>query len=481
MQIDHPLWTSAELAASCGGLTARPWYADGLHVDSREILPGDLFVALQGATSDGHDYVAQAFDRGAVAAVVSKETKGIKNDDPRLVYVEDTSAALSRMAKHARSRAPAGVIGVTGSAGKTSVVHALKQCLGNLDDTHSSIRSFNNHVGVPLSVARMPRDTRFGVFEVGMNAPGEIRFGSDHVKPDVALVTTIGSAHLGGFADMNAIAIEKASIFRDLQPGGMAVFGIDHPYSDDLLMEAARAGVMAITVSVTEKADVHPIRMTEHHNCTCLTANVFGTPVTYKIAQPGREWVLNSLLILAAVKALGADIGRAALALATLEVEPGRGVSHNLQLGYGTATLIDDSYNANTLSIRAALRRLSLAQTATNAKKIAVLADMQELGSRSEEIHLSLIADLKRFGISKVIAFGDQMEIVGRGAGIPTERWDNPEVSAENLMQALNAGDVVMVKGANSAGLGKLVSGMIEISNQETDLPVEGMFRAHGI
>jgi len=471
MQINEPIWTSAEMAAACGAITVRPWYADGMQVDSRQIMFGDLFVALRGSDTDGHNFVADAFERGAVAAVVCDQVPGIDGGDQRLVHVADTMEALNLMAIHARNRAPSYVVGVTGSAGKTSVVQALRQAFERAGPTHASIKSYNNHVGVPLSVARMPRQTRHAVFELGMSSAGEITHGANIVRPDMAVITTIGAAHTEGFQDVASITREKAALFDALPKGGVAVIGLDHAYSEQLLGHAKDAGAMAITVSVLHNADVRPIRMTEHHNCTCLTADVFGTLVTYKIAQPGREWVLNSLLILAAVKAAGADLGQAALALASLEAEPGRGRAHQLNLGHGHATLLDDSYNANPLSLRAALRRLSLVPVCAPGKRVAVLADMQELGSKSEELHLSLLGDLKRFNVNKVIAFGDQIASLGEHAGIATERWNDPEISAARLMNQLSRGDAVMVKGANSAALDSMVAGMLEISRNEEVLP----------
>lgn len=468
MKIAEPLWTSAELSAVCGGIVARPWYADGMQIDSREVLPGDLFVALKGEVTDGHNFVQDALSRGAVAAIVSGPVEGVDPGDQRLVQVADTYDALRRMASHARGRAPVKSVAVTGSAGKTSVVQALRQSLERVGQTHASVKSFNNHVGVPLSVARLPRETRYSVFEVGMSGPGEITYGAAIAQPDVAIVTTVGAAHAGNFADETKIAEEKASIFNTLSPGGVAVIGMDHPHSELLRSQAAEAGVTAITVSVIGDADVKPLRLTEQHDCTCLTADVFGTPVTYKISQPGREWVLNSLLVLAAVKAVDADLGQAAVALAALQAEPGRGRAHAINVAGGTATLIDDSYNANPLSIRAALRRLSLTPVTSPRKRIAVFADMAELGKHSEDIHLSLVRDLKRFNVNRVIAFGDQMASLGEMAGIPTERWSSPKECAERLMAELRAGDAVAVKGANSAGLDALVSGMLKISNDET-------------
>lgn len=468
MNIVEPLWTSAELGAVCGAIIARPWYADGLQIDSREVLPGDLFIALEGQTADGHSYVQDAFSRGAVAAIVSKPPEGIDQSDQRLIHVADTLAVLKLMAEHARYRAPLQAIAVTGSAGKTSVVQALRQTLERISETHASVKSFNNHIGVPLSVARLPRQSRFGIFEVGMSASGEIKAGASIVHPDVVILTAVGSAHAENFADEQAIAEEKASIFETLSPGSIAVIGMDHPYGEYLRKKATSLDIMTITVSVVGNADVKPLRLTEHHDCTCLTADVFGTPVTYKVSQPGREWVLNSLLILAAVKAVGADLGQAALALATLEAEPGRGRSYKLNLGYGEATLIDDSYNANLLSIRAALRRLSLVPVSASKKRIAVFADMAELGTKSEDIHLSLVRDLKRFNVDRLIAFGDQMAALGEIAGIPTDRWSFPGKCAVRLMAELKHGDAVMIKGANSAGLAELVHEMLKISNDET-------------
>ena len=212
---------------------------------------------------------------------------------------------------------------------------------------------------------------------------------------------------------------------------------------------------------------MRPLRITEHGNCTCLTADIAGTTITYKVGQPGREWVLNSLLVLAAVKAVDGDLGHAALALARLQAEPGRGRVHDLRLGHAHCTMIDDSYNANPLSMKAALRRLSLAPTRGFGRRIAVLADMRELGERSDEIHLKLAQDLKRFGVDKVIAFGPRMMMVGREADINTTRWNMGRDTARNLAEMLRDGDALMIKGANSAGLSVLVSDLLDVSERD--------------
>lgn len=469
MTINEPLWTSAELAVTCGALGGQPWYADGVHSDSREVLPGDLFVALHGEKMNGHDFIGDAFARGAVAAVVSESVDGFDLSDERLVHVPDTLEALRLMAGHARDRAPAVRIAVTGSAGKTSIVQALRKALSRVEATHSSIRSFNNHVGVPLSMSRMPRESRFGVFELGMSGPGEIARSAEMVRPDIAIVSTIGAAHIGAFDDLAAIANTKAEIFRGLNRSGTAIINIDTNEADTLVSIAGATGAAVMTVSVTGSADVYPIRMMEHHNCTCLTADVAGTTITYKVSQPGREWVLNSLLVLAAVKAAGGDLGHAALALASLEAEPGRGRSHTVALGHARVTLLDDSYNANPLSVQAGLRRLSLVPTGKFGRRIAVLADMKELGGKSEALHLALADDLRRFGVSKVYALGEGMAAAAMAADVSLERFEAAGDLAASLSKDLRDGDAVMVKGANSAGLSRVVEHLLMQSDPDFD------------
>ncbi|WP_286828087.1 MULTISPECIES: UDP-N-acetylmuramoyl-tripeptide--D-alanyl-D-alanine ligase [Kordiimonas] len=467
MFIKEPLWTSAELGAMCGGLNARPWYADGVQTDSREVMPGDLFVALKGEFEDGHSYLADAFARGAVAALVSESVDGFDLGDTRLVHVADTLESLRLMAAEARRRAPAKIIAVTGSAGKTSVVHALRKSLERVDSTHASIKSYNNHVGVPLSLARMTRTSRFGIFELGMSGPGQIRHNTTLVRPHVAVVTGVGAAHTEAFSNVEAIAGAKAEIFEGLVDGGVAVINIDHPYAHTLVELAKKTGHEVVTVSVTGDADVRPLRMTEHHNCTCLTAEIAGTPITYKIGQAGREWVQNSLLVLAAVKAAGGDLGHAAMALAALEAEPGRGRTHTLKLPYAQATLLDDSYNANSLSMKAALRRLSLVPLSQFGRRIAVLADMRELGDEAKAVYQTLAKDIEKFGVSKIYSFGPEITNVAKRAGVDVVACNSVAEGVNQLVNDLRDGDAVMVKGANSAGLTKFVELLLEQNNQE--------------
>ena len=461
MILNEPLWTSAELALTKIATGGRPWYADGLHTNSKDILPGDIFVALTGSRADGHAYVKDAFDRGAVAAIVSKVPFGVKADDARLVRVTDTLKALQQMAQYAQERAPARLIGVTGSAGKTSVVQALRKSLGFSGGAHASIKSFNNHVGLPLSIARMPRSTQFGVFEMGMSAPGEIASRASLLKMDVAVITTVGAAHAGAFSSIEAIAREKASIMDGVRPGGTVVLGIDTPYADILQEEAARRALNVVTVSAEGAADVFVVNATHKYDCSCLTANINGTLVTYKVNQPGTEWVLNSLLVLACVQALEADLGATALALASLQAEPGRGRHHTLEVDSdGTALVIDDSYNANPLSMKAALSRLGLIPAASHGRKFALLADMTELGEATEAAHSALAGQILSAGVFKVFALGEHMAKMAENAGLIVERLQPGSTVADTVLGHLQSGDVLLVKGANSAGLSRVIDDM---------------------
>ncbi|MFC3053031.1 UDP-N-acetylmuramoyl-tripeptide--D-alanyl-D-alanine ligase [Kordiimonas pumila] len=469
--IDSPLWSAEEMNTIYANHLENGWYADGVQIDSRDVVSGDLFIALKGSSSDGHQHVLGAFAQGAVSALVSRTPEGVDSADSRLIYVQDTVEAMRELATAARKRVPAKIVAVTGSVGKTSVVQALRKSLQPSEKTHSSIRSFNNYTGIPLSLARMPRSSQYGVFEVGMNRPGEILEGGNLIAPNIVVLTTIGSAHVGNFENEDAIVDEKISIIDTLQDGGIAIVGIDNPHAAKICDYAISRGVRVITVSAESPADVSPRRMTERHDCTCLTADVSGVPVTYKIAQPGREWVLNSLLVLATVQALDADLGQAAITLASLEAEPGRGRTYTLAYGDDNITILDDSYNASPLSIRAALRRLRLSPVCGEGRRIAVLADMQELGDKSADIHMSLVSDLKEFGVDRVIAFGDHMAAVGREAGIRTENWPLKENVAERLWERLVPGDSIMIKGANSARLGDVVAGLLQQSKADTTTP----------
>lgn len=454
--IREPLWTGAEVALAMGAPSAGKWFAQGVATDSREVMVGDLFVALEGADTDGHRFVGQALDDGAVAAVVSRPVPEL-DGDPRLVRVDNTARALEALGQAARDRVAARIVGVTGSVGKTGVKDAIHRALGRLGRAHASIKSFNNHVGVPLSLARMPRDVDFGVFELGMNAPGEIAALSALVRPDVAVITTVGAAHLENFDDEAGIADAKAEIFGGLAPDGTAVINLDNAHADRLIAAAKAAGAARIvTASLEGAADVRAVRLADGDGCTCITADVGGTVLTYKVGLPGRHWALNSLLVLAAIDSAGGDLSLAGLTLGEMAALPGRGARTTVVTPDGAFTLIDESYNANPLSMRAALEALAGARPGARGRRIAILADMAELGDRAEALHVAL-ADALASAADIVLGVGPHTARLAAAAHVSGEVFADAETLCQAALETVRPGDVVMVKGANVAGLTRVV------------------------
>src|SRR5579885_1217348 len=341
-----PLWTAAAAECATAGRSNRDWTASGVSIDSRTVAPGDLFVALAGPRFDGHDYAAQALAKGAAAAVVSRVPENVPTDAP-LLRVADTQAALEGLGAMARRRTGAVVVGVTGSVGKSGTKEALRRAFERQGRTVASAGSLINQWGVPLSLARMPRETAFGVFEMGMNHPGEIDALARLVRPDVAVITTVEPAHLGFFSSVEAIADAKAEIFAGVGPRGAAVLNRDNPHYARLAAAAMAKGIVRILgfgqhpESLVRLIDCHL-----HATASAVTASVMGEIVDYCVAIPGRHWVMNSLAVLAAVKAAGGDVGAEAAALGAIEPMEGRGRRHRIDVRGGTAELIDESYNA---------------------------------------------------------------------------------------------------------------------------------------
>lgn len=315
MSAVKPLWTLFEIAAATGSVAKCDLEIGGIAIDSRETNPGDLFVALPGAVTDGHNFLEEAFENGAAAALVRDDAKIAGKYDRLVVRTPDTLRALRLIGTEARRRMVGKVIAVTGSAGKTGTCDAIARSLKEFGKTHSSVRSFNNHVGVPISLARTPRDVEFAVFEIGMSAPGEVQDLAAFVKPDIAVITSIGEAHLGGFESADQIATAKAEIFSGLKTSGIAIINGDSRYTPQLVKAAKQAGVSEIICASLEDTNcpVHAVRLAIHGNCNCLTAEVGGHRLTYKVGLAGRHWALNSLLVLATVQAAGGDLGLAAL------------------------------------------------------------------------------------------------------------------------------------------------------------------------
>lgn len=451
------LWTSAEIAAATGGTASADFAAGGVTFDSREVAPGDLFVALSGEATDGHRFLDGAFARGAAGALVSADTPYPN------VRVADTMAALEGLARAARARTDATVIGVTGSVGKTGTKEALFAALdrGAPGAAHRSVKSYNNHTGVPLSLARMPAATRFGVFEMGMNHAGELAALTRIVRPHIAVVTTIAPAHTAFFPSEAAIADAKGEIFQGLEPGGTAIVPFDSPHRDRLIAAARPHAGRIVTFGLGEGADV---RAVEHvaigTGGTFVIAQLGERELSFTLAPPGVHWVANAMAVLAAVDAAGGDLGQAGLALADLPGLPGRGARTQIAVGDGSALLIDESYNANPASMRATLKVLA----EEPGRKLAVLGEMRELGEASDRFHAELAGPLGEAGVSHAILVGAGMAPLAEALEGTMDFVHVPDAAAarERLRALLAPGDAVLVKGSNGVGLAAVVAALAE-------------------
>jgi UDP-N-acetylmuramoyl-tripeptide--D-alanyl-D-alanine ligase len=456
MRFMTALWTAREIAAATGGTASAPFAVSGVAFDSREVGPGDLFVAMRGETTDGHRFVDRAYAAGAAGAIVEQPVAG-----PH-VLVQDSARALEALGVAARARMTGKVIGVTGSVGKTSSKEALFLALDRAarDRAHRSLKSYNNHVGVPLSLARMPRDTRFGIFEMGMNHAGELSALTRFVRPHVAMVTAIAPAHIEYFGTEEAIARAKAEIFEGLEPGGTAILPYDSPHIATLYNMADRHAARIVTFGLGKGADVRPIEgVASAGGGTLLTARLPDAEVCITIGAPGEHWISNALAVLAAVEAVGGDLAAAGIALAEMPGLPGRGARRILPVAGGEALLIDESYNANPLSMAATLRQLGREQA---GRRIAVLGAMKELGSRSAELHAGLADPIAAGRVDYAILVGDDMAPLAdvlEGV-VPFAHVPDAGAATGLLEREVRAGDAILVKGSNSVGLSRVVAAL---------------------
>ncbi len=443
-----PLWTGSAIAAATGGVLSAPFEARGVTFDSREVIGGELFVAMRGAAADGHAFVDAAAGRGAAGFIVERPVAF-----PH-VLVDDSFRALQALGTAARARADATIIGVTGSVGKTGTKEALRMAFERIapDATHWSVKSYNNHSGVPLSLARMPADTRFGIFEMGMNHAGEIAGLAAMVRPHVAVITWIANAHIEHFDDEAGIARAKAEIFGGVEPGGWAVWPHDNRHADVLSAAIAESGLKSLSFGWGAGADVRVISAEVGAEGTELVADVAGDEIHCRVGMAGRHWVGNALAVLAAVKAAGGDLAEAGLALAALTGLPGRGARVRLLVPGGTATLIDESYNANPASMAAALAVL---RDVPAGRRLAILGAMRELGGETEDLHAGLAAPIAEAGVAELALVGPEMAAlkVDGAALLP-----DAAAATDWARGMLRAGDVLLVKGSNSVGLGRVVS-----------------------
>jgi UDP-N-acetylmuramoyl-tripeptide--D-alanyl-D-alanine ligase len=453
-----PLWTSAEIAAATGGTASAPFDVTGVTFDSREVEPGFLFIAMRGEQADGHAFIEKALANGAAGIVCEQVI-----DAPH-VQVADSFEALRALGIAARNRMQGKVIGVTGSAGKTGTKEALAAALDRdaCGKVHKSVKSYNNHTGVPLSLARMPRDSDYGVLEMGMNHTGELSDLTQLVRPHVAIVTTIAPAHIGHFTSIEQIADAKGEIFAGLQPGGTAIVPFDSPYHQRLADAAKAAGAAhIISFGLGDGADVRARDWVPDPETggSLITAEMPNAGLCFALAQPGEHWVANAMAILAAVQAVGADLSAAGLALAELPGMPGRGARHHLAIAGGQYLLIDESYNANPASMAMTIRQLGR-EPAT--RRIAVLGAMKELGEDSDRYHAALADELVAANVDFALLVGAEMKALtfaleGR---IAFAHGADTGFALAWLQDGLRAGDVVLIKGSNSVGLSRIVAAL---------------------
>jgi UDP-N-acetylmuramoyl-tripeptide--D-alanyl-D-alanine ligase len=455
------LWTSRELAEYLDGEASAEFACDGVAFDSREIGPGDLFFALKGEQADGHRFVEGAFGNGATGAIVSEPVDG-----PH-VRVADTMRALEQLGIASRNRVDAKIIGVTGSAGKTGTKEALYAALNraSFGKAHRSVKSYNNHVGVPLSLSRMPADTRYGVFEMGMNHAGELSALTQFVRPHVAIITTIAPAHIEFFKDESGIADAKGEIFEGLVEGGTAIIPRDNVHYARLRAKAEKHAAHIVSFGFSPEAD---FRCVDHVGApgggSLITAQMPGGMLCYTLSQPGDYWIANSLAVLAAVEAVGADLAAAGLALAELGGLKGRGARHTISAKGGEALLIDESYNANPASMAATIAEMGKTKA---DRHIAVLATMKELGSKSAEYHAGLKVHLDAANASYALLVGEEMAPLAEAlaADVAWTRKFTHCASAKDAIpfakDLIRVGDAVLVKGSNSMGLSALVDALV--------------------
>jgi UDP-N-acetylmuramoyl-tripeptide--D-alanyl-D-alanine ligase len=456
------LWTWDELIAASG---ASPdgtpvWPITGVSIDSRTLQKNDLFVALKDVR-DGHDFVAAAFAAGASAAVVSRSYRR-KPGDGALLTVDETLSALQAIARAARARTAARVVAVTGSVGKTGTKEALRACLSRIGPTHAAEKSHTNHWGVPLTLARMPADSRFCVVEMGMNHRGEIAPLARLARPHVAIITTVEPVHIGYLGSLEAIAEEKSDIFLGLEPDGVAIIKRDNPQFAIMKAAAERQGARVISFGKSQDADVRATDIELHPNGSDVTVDALGQTHSYRVGAPGAHLVENSLAVVAALLALGVDLSRALPALAEISPPPGRGQRTVLEVGGGKALLIDESYNANPASMRAALEALATVSRIDHPRRVVVLGDMLELGEQAPQLHLGLKEAVDAAGVDLVFACGPNMahlfaELAPSQQGLWAETSDG---LTDRLLDSIRPGDVIMIKGSLGSRMAPLVEAL---------------------
>ena len=458
-------WQADDVMRAVHGqcLHEQSWTAHGVSIDSRSVEKGDLFIALRGPSHDGHDHVHAAFTAGASAAIVAQQPSQVTSHSP-LLFVDDTFAALQDLGRAGRQRAAASIGAVTGSVGKTSTKEMLRLMLGSSAETYANLGSLNNHWGVPLSLARLPAQARFGVFELGMNHAGELGPLSRLVQPHVALITTVEAVHLEFFASVEDIADAKAEIFTGVMPGGAVVLNRDNPHHARL---AATAKVLGLTKILgfgrSSKADARLIESVPTAQGTENKAEILGQKISYRLTTPGEHLALNALGALLATVTAGADLGAAVVALEHFVQPKGRGVLQPIKLADGAAMLIDESYNASPVAVRAAIRVLGQTVPEGQGRRIIVLGDMRELGAVAAKLHADLAEDIVAQKIDRVYACGELMRHLFDALPSSLQGGyasDSEALMKTELLRDLHAGDIVTVKGSFSMNMRVVVDAL---------------------
>ncbi|MBO0739835.1 MAG: UDP-N-acetylmuramoyl-tripeptide--D-alanyl-D-alanine ligase [Hyphomicrobiaceae bacterium] len=460
--MSEPLWQWQDLIAATQGQphgtpTAR---IGGFSIDTRNLAPDEVFVALKDAR-DGHAFVPAAFRAGAAAAIVSRSYTPPRSVGA-LLRVEDPLRALESIGRAARTRCNARIVAITGSVGKTGTKEMLRHSLALAGPTHAAEKSYNNQWGVPLTLARMPPDSTFGVFELGMNHPGEITRLVELVHPHVAAITAIAPVHLGYFDSVAAIAAAKAEIFSGLVPGGTAVVPRDSPHYELLLARARAVGAEIVTFGYHEEADFRALQVDLGSKGSSVIAGHGSQRFPYRVGAPGEHYVKNSLAVLAILTAVGADAMRCLPALARVSALPGRGARTLLDAQGGQILLIDESYNANPASMRAALATMGSIPREEFPRRVAVLGDMLELGEASADLHRALKEAIDAAGVDLVVACGPMMRLLVDELAPDRRVWAATSAELEAaLLGLVEAGDVVMIKGSLGTRMAPLIAAML--------------------
>jgi UDP-N-acetylmuramoyl-tripeptide--D-alanyl-D-alanine ligase len=470
------LWTAEEAAHATGGTAEGPaWEASGVSIDTRTLSPGDLFVALK-AERDGHDFVAAALDKGAAAALVSYRPDGVAEDAP-LLMVDDVLTGLEQLGRAARARTKAQVVAITGSAGKTSTKEMLGHVLAHQGRTHIAEASYNNHWGVPLTLARMPKDTEYAVIEIGMNAPGEIAPLSRMARPHIAVVTTVAAAHLEAFENVDGIAKEKASIFEGLEEGGTALFNADVETAPILNAIAKEHAARRIGFGTHADAALRADTIALTADTSVVEGHFAGTAFLFKVGAPGRHFAMNALAVYGVVHLIGADTGVAVCDIGTWQAPAGRGLRERIVLDPVedfSVQLLDDAFNANPASMEAALEVMAAIEPEmgqgriARGRRIAILGDMLELGPDEDALHAA-IAELPTIeAVDRVHCVGPRMRALY--AALPEEKRgqsvDTAQELSEQAHRLIDAGDVVLVKGSKGSKVSLVVDALKALARE---------------